>query len=121
MNEVVRGLARKVWITLGPGYSERIYHNAMEVGFRGLQIPYQTERIVPVMFDGHAIGNIRADLILNSSMIIELKSVKALKEEHRTQTRMYMRLLDIAEGMLINFPNSDGDLEVENIKILLDV
>jgi GxxExxY protein len=87
----------------------------MEVGLRKINIPYQTERIVPIMFDEHAIGNIRADLIVDSRIIIELKSVKTLKDEHRVQTRMYMKLLDLHEAVLINFPNSGGDLEVEDL------
>jgi GxxExxY protein len=87
----------------------------MEVGLRQLNIPYQTERIVPIVFDDHAIGNIRADLIIDSRIIVELKSVKTLKDEHRVQTRMYMRLLGLSEGVLINFPNSGNDLEVEEV------
>jgi GxxExxY protein len=87
----------------------------MEVGLRQLSIPYQTERIVPIVFDDHAIGNIRADLIIDSRIIVELKSVKTLKDEHRVQTRMYMRLLGLSEGVLINFPNSGNELEVEEI------
>jgi GxxExxY protein len=87
----------------------------MEVGLRQLSIPYQTERIVPILFDEHAIGNIRADLIIDSRIIVELKSVKTLKDEHRVQTRMYMRLLGLSEGVLINFPNSGNELEVEDV------
>jgi GxxExxY protein len=87
----------------------------MEVGMRKLSIPYQTERIVPIMFDEHAIGNIRADLIVDSRIIVELKSVKALKDEHRIQTRMYMKLLGLSEAVLINFPTSGSDLEVEDL------
>jgi GxxExxY protein len=87
----------------------------MEVGLRQLSIPYQTERIVPIVFDEHAIGNIRADLIIDSRIIVELKSVKTLKDEHRVQTRMYMRLLGLSEGVLINFPNSGNELEVEDV------
>jgi GxxExxY protein len=87
----------------------------MEVGLRKLSIPYQTERIVPIMFDEHAIGNIRADLIVDSRIIVELKSVKTLKDEHRVQTRMYMKLLGLSEAVLINFPNSGSDLEVEDL------
>jgi GxxExxY protein len=67
------------------------------------------------VFDDHAIGNIRADLIIDSRIIVELKSVKTLKDEHRVQTRMYMRLLGLSEGVLINFPNSGNDLEVEEV------
>ena len=116
MNDCVRLIATRVWQSLGPGFSERVYHNAMEVGLRKSSIPYQTERIVPIMFDEHAIGNIRADLVVESRIIVELKSVKALKDEHRVQTRMYMRLMGVPEGMLINFPNAgSGDLEVEDV------
>jgi GxxExxY protein len=67
------------------------------------------------MFDEHAIGNIRADLIVDSRIIVELKSVKTLKDEHRVQTRMYMKLLGLSEAVLINFPNSGSDLEVEDL------
>ena len=67
------------------------------------------------MFDDHAIGNIRADLIVDSRIIVELKSVKALKDEHRIQTRMYMKLLGLPDAVLINFPNSGSDLEVEDL------
>jgi GxxExxY protein len=115
MKDHVRSVAIRVWHSLGPGFSERVYHNAMEVGLRKLSIPYQTERIVPVMFDEHAIGNIRADLIVDSRIIVELKSVKTLKDEHRVQSRMYMRLLGLSEAVLINFPNSGSDLEVEDL------
>jgi len=112
MNESVKAIAHRVWSQLGSGFSERVYHNAMEVGLRQSGIPYQTERIIPVMFDGHAIGNIRADLIVNSNLIVELKSVRSLKDEHRIQARMYMRLLAIPDAMLINFGES---LELEHL------
>jgi GxxExxY protein len=118
MKDRVRSVAIRVWQSLGPGFSERVYHNAMEVGLRGLGVPYQTERIVPIMFDEHAIGNIRADLIVDSRVIVELKSVKTLKDEHRVQTRMYMRLLGLSEAVLINFPNSGSDIEVEDLTTL---
>jgi len=115
MKDCVRSVAIRVWQSLGPGFSERVYHNAMEVGLRKSNISYQTERIVPIMFDEHAIGNIRADLIVDSRIIVELKSVKTLKDEHRVQTRMYMKLLGLTEAVLINFPNSGSDLEVEDL------
>ena len=115
MKDCVRSVAIRVWQSLGPGFSERVYHNAMEVGLRKSNISYQTERIVPIMFDEHAIGNIRADLIVGSRIIVELKSVKTLKDEHRVQTRMYMKLLGLSEAVLINFPNSGSDIEVEDL------
>jgi GxxExxY protein len=53
---------------LGPGYSERVYHNAMEVVLRKNGVPYETERIVPIVFEGHTIGNLRADIIINKKL-----------------------------------------------------
>lgn len=113
--EQIRLIAGHVWRSLGPGFSERVYHNAMEVSLRRAGIPYQTERIVPIIFDDHAIGNIRADLIVNSQILVELKSVRALKDEHRVQGRMYMRILGLPNGMLINFPVCENELQCEQL------
>ena len=115
MKDAVKAVAVRVWSQLGPGFSERVYHNAMEVGLRQTGIQYQTERIIPIIFDNHCIGNIRADLIIDSKLIVELKSVKNLKDEHFVQTQMYMKYLNIPDGMLINFPNGGGELEVQDI------
>jgi len=121
MNDAVKHIASRVWRHLGPGFSERVYHTAMEVGLRAAGIPYQTERIVPIMFDNHAIGNIRADLIVDTRLLVELKSVRGLKDEHGVQTRMYMRLLELHEGLLVNFPNTGNDVEIEHISMLEDI
>jgi GxxExxY protein len=110
MKQRVSALAREVFDALGPGYSERIYHNAMEVILRRHAIAYETERIVPVVFEGHTIGNLRADLIVNNELIVELKSVVRLSDAFRTQVRNYITLTGIEEGMLINFSN---ELEIE--------
>jgi GxxExxY protein len=109
--------ARQIWHALGPGFSERVYHNAMEVCLRTACIPYETERIIPVTFMNHTLGNIRADLIVDNSCIVELKSVRALKDEHRIQTRMYLRLLGLTDAVLINFPTHTDMLEIEDVTI----
>jgi GxxExxY protein len=111
MKQRVSALAREVMDVLGPGYSERIYHNAMEVKLRRHAIAYETERIVPVVFEGHTIGNLRADLIVNNELIVELKSVARLTDAFRTQVRNYISLTGIDEGLLINFSN---ELEIES-------
>ena len=106
-------LAREVYHRLGPGFSERVYHNAMEVLLRKENIPYETERIVPINFDGHTIGNMRADLIVDKTLIVELKAVKTLTPAMNTQTKKYLQLLDLDIALLVNFPQTDGCLECE--------
>ena len=99
MNEFIEKSVQKIWENLGSGYSERMYHNALEVCLRRANIPYETERIMPVVFDGHTLGNLRADLVVDGRYVIELKSTKTLRDEHRTQVRLYLKLLGLRDGI----------------------
>jgi GxxExxY protein len=108
--------ARRIWEDMGPGFSERVYHNAMEVCLRKSFIPYETERVIPITFEGHTLGNMRADLIVDQRLIVELKSVRAIKDEHRVQTRLYLKLLGLSEALLINFPTAMAtEPEIEHV------
>jgi GxxExxY protein len=115
MEFVLRKTADDIWTSLGPGYSESVYHCAFEVALRSLGLYYETERIVPVYYAGQNVGHVRADLIVDRKAVIELKSVSKLNETYRIQTQNYLNLLDLNEGYLINFPDKKGALEFETI------
>ena len=115
MESKLRQIAEGIWTALGPGYSESVYHRAFEVALRSHQIPYETERIVPIFFAGQNIGNVRADLVVNNKWVLELKSVSRLNEAYRIQTQNYLKLLDLEVGHLINFPDRKGPIEFETI------
>ncbi len=104
----IEGMAKQVYQILGAGFSERVYHNAMEVLLRKEGIPYETERIVPVVFEGHTIGNMRADLIVDGTLVVELKATKVLTPAMNTQARKYLQLLNLPVAMLVNFPQPLG-------------
>lgn len=109
MESVITDLAKEIYETLGSGYSERVYHNAFEVGLRERGILYESERIIPVTFKGHTIGNLRADLIIDGTIVIELKAVKATSPAMLEQLENYLKLTGIHEGYLINFPSPKLD------------
>ncbi len=115
MEHTLRDVARDIWSSLGPGYSESVYHCAFEVALRNRLINYETERIVPVFYAGQNVGHLRADLIVDRKYVIELKSVSKLNETYRIQTQNYLNLLDLNVGYLINFPDKRGNLEFEVI------
>lgn len=115
MEQTLRSMAEDIWASLGPGYSESVYHCAFEVALRSQGIYYETERIVPVYYAGLNVGHVRADLIVDRKAVIELKSVSKLNETYRIQTQNYLKLLDLQEGFLINFPDKKGSLEFETI------
>lgn len=96
-------LIQQVYEELGPGFTEAIYHNALEVLLRMNKIQYESERIIPVKFRGHVVGNVRSDLIIDRETVVELKSIKTLRSEDIQQTKMYMNLLGIQKGILVNF------------------
>jgi len=116
MDGILRIIADDIWSSLGPGYSESVYHCAFEVALRDHQIPYETERIVPVYYQGQNVGHVRADLIVDRRIVIELKSVSRLNETYRIQTRNYLTLLGLQVGYLINFPDKLAPLEFERIQ-----
>lgn len=117
MDEMLRSVADNIWSSLGPGYSESVYHRAFEVALRDMRIPYETERIVPVFYLGQNVGNVRADLIIERDVVLELKSVSKLNETYRIQTRNYLTLLGLTRGYLINFPDRVGNFELELITV----
>ena len=115
MEPILREISDEIWTSLGPGYSESVYHCAFEVALRSQAIYYETERIVPVYYAGQNVGHVRADLIVDRKAVIELKSVSKLNDAYRIQTQNYLKLLDLQEGFLINFPDKKGALEFEKI------
>ena len=108
---MIKEFANAIYKTLGCGHSERVYHNAMEVILRKNNIAYESERILPIEFEGHTIGNMRADLIINKKLIVELKSVKVLTPAMNQQTINYLNLTGLTEGLLVNFPLSADSCE----------
>lgn len=112
----MREIAEYIHKTLTHGFSESVYHNAFEVMLRKHGYQYETERIVPIFFENHVIGNIRCDIIVNNELIIELKSTQKLKPADYQQLRQYLNLTGISHGILINF----GSSELEYSEITID-
>lgn len=100
----IEKFAKQIYDKLGPGYSERVYHNAMEVLLRKHSVPYESERIVPIVFEGHTIGNLRADIIVDRTLVLEFKATTTkLGDKEEQQAVNYLQLLGLQKAMLINF------------------
>lgn len=107
---------KEIYDELGPGHSERVYHNAVEVMLREKNIMYESERIIPVMFRGHVIGNVRADIIIDGRCVLEFKTIRTLGDGAELQAHNYLRLTGLNLAYLINFPPlPDREVEVRKI------
>lgn len=96
----IKTCAKSVYKELGPGWPEKIYQQAMEVALREKRISYEDQRILPITFKGHIIGEGIPDLVIwvekgkkRTAIVIDLKTEPYVKEEHRSQVRKYIREL----------------------------
>ena len=106
----IRKLVDEVVEALGAGHTESVYHNAMKVGLQDEGFPYESERDLPITFRGRYVGTVRADLVVDKRIVIELKSslgsdsdvVKAIE-----QCRIYMKETKITQGIVVVFPKQE--------------
>ncbi len=92
-----------VYNTLGHGFLEKVYENALALELRksGLQISQQES--VKVFYAGEQVGDYFADLVVNRLIIVELKAVESFRNEHFAQLTNYLQATDIEVGLLLNF------------------
>lgn len=113
----IEDMMKEIYSELGPGYSERVYHNAAEVYLREKRVPYESERHILVRFRGHVVGQLRADIIIDDTTILELKAIRALTDGMELQAQKYLDLTGLRTAYLVNFPLQSGrEVEVRRIQ-----
>ncbi|HEY9467947.1 MAG TPA: GxxExxY protein [Vicinamibacterales bacterium] len=96
--------AIEVHRTLGPGLFERIYKPCFHYELVIRKLQFETQRAVPVHYKGMQFGGTyHADLIVEGSIVVEMKCVAALLPVHSAQALTYMKLTNCPFGLLINF------------------
>jgi GxxExxY protein len=99
----VIGAAIEVHRTLGPGYLESVYESALAVELERRGITYQRQHPFSLNYRGQNVGQGRIDLLVERTIIIELKTVDQIAPIHRAQVISYLKALDCQLGLLINF------------------
>ncbi len=99
----VIGAAIEVHRTLGPGFLESVYEEALCVELELRGIPFARQPIVSVIYKGRAIGEGRIDLLVGGILIVELKAVEELAPIHSAQVISYLKMTSRQLGLLINF------------------
>ncbi len=93
----------KVYNTLGYGFLEKVYENAMRIELKKLGMSVEQQKNIKVYYDSEQVGDYFADLLVNDLVIVELKAAENLCEEHETQLLNYLKATDIEVGLLLNF------------------
>jgi GxxExxY protein len=99
----VIGAALAVRDALGAGFVEGIYQRALEMELAARGIPFQSQLEALVRYRGEVVGVHRLDLLVEGSVVVELKAVSAVRDAHLAQLRRYVKAIDCRVGLLLNF------------------
>ncbi len=99
----INGCAMKVHNTLGNGFQEIIYQRCLAIELEKAGLQFVREMDQDIYYDGILVGTRRADFVVESNIIVELKALISLEEVHLAQAKNYLVAYDKPIGLLINF------------------
>jgi GxxExxY protein len=111
LTQKIIGCAMEVHRTLGPGLLESTYEGALAVELATAGIRFDRQVVVPMRYRGREVGDFKVDLIVESQVIVEVKSVTRLDPVFTAQVLTYLRITGLQVGLLLNFGRpilSDG-------------
>ncbi len=103
ITERIIGAAHKVSNNLGIGFVEKVYENAHAHEMRKDGLVVVQQHPIKVVYDGIVVGDFYVDMLVENLVLVELKSVTSLNDDHMMQTLNYLRASDLPACLLINF------------------
>jgi GxxExxY protein len=103
ITEKIIGCAFKVSATLGVGFLEKVYENALAHELRKAELKVEQQKRVHVFYDGVDVGYYDADLLVEDKVLVEVKSAKALEDANLAQCLNYLRATGLSLCLLLNF------------------
>jgi GxxExxY protein len=92
-----------VYNSLGYGFLEKVYENALALEIRKAGHEVEQQYLIKVNYGGRVVGEYYADLVVDDSVIIEIKAVRQLLKEHEAQLSNYLKATPYEVGLLLNF------------------
>ncbi|HVQ56148.1 MAG TPA: GxxExxY protein [Pyrinomonadaceae bacterium] len=109
------GLAMQAHRELGPGFLEKLYENALMIRFEENGVSAQAQLPIQVQFHGRIVGDYIADILVENSILVELKAQERMLQLHKAQTLNYLRATNYRLALLLNF----GKISLEHDRIIL--
>ena len=103
LSEKIISAFYKVYNTLGYGFLEKVYENALKIELEEMGVTAEAQHPIKVSYAGKIIGEYYADLLVEDFIIVEIKAAKNLSAEHEAQLLNYLKATDKEVGLLINF------------------
>ena len=103
ISELIIGCAYTVGNVLGNGFLEKVYENALAHDIRKKNLDVKQQHPIEVVYDNTIVGHYIADLLIEDSVIVELKTIKGIDEVHLAQGLNYLKATGLSLCLLINF------------------
>jgi len=103
LTEKIIGAFYQVYNTLGYGFLEKVYENALLIELKKIGLKSIPQSPIKVVYDKQIIGEYLADIIIEDKVIVETKAAKNLLEEHEAQLLNYLKATKLEVGLLFNF------------------
>ena len=111
----IRGAIYEVYKTLGSGFLEGVYQEALELELAARGIPFEAQPEITIVYKGTVLHQkYRADIVCFNKIIVELKAVKQVLPEHAAQLQNYLRATGMKLGLIVNFSHHPG-VEIKRI------
>ena len=95
--------AIRVHKELGPGFLETMYEEALAIELAAAGLTFERQKLLPVFYREHLIGEHRLDFLVERKVILELKAVSALEDIHFAIVRSYLKAAHLSDALLPNF------------------
>ena len=103
LTKQIIGIFYDVYNILGYGFLEKVYENSLAIRLQKAGFTVAQQQPIKVYFDGQVVGEYFADLVVNDLIIIEVKAVHKLAQEHEAQPINYLKATRYEFGLLLNF------------------
>jgi GxxExxY protein len=103
LTQTIIGSFYIVYNQLGYGFSEKVYENALALELQGHGLKVAQQQPINVYYQGRLVGEYCADIVVNNVVILELKAVRELLQEHEAQLLNYLKATEMEVGLLLNF------------------
>jgi GxxExxY protein len=107
----IRGAIFEVNSVLGPGFLEKVYENALMIELKKAGLNAENQVPIKVGYKGEMVGEYFADIIVEDTVLIELKAIEALQKIHEAQLLNYLKVTGYKLGMLINFYRPKAEIK----------
>jgi len=95
--------AIRVHTELGPGFLEAMYEEALAIELTAAGLAFERQKLLPVFYREHLIGEHRLDFLVEGKVIVELKAISALEDIHFAIVRSYLKAANLQDALVLNF------------------